>query len=82
MRRRSLVLNSIIAAAALAASAFVGGASSQAATDGGFGPYDPAHAGGTIKLVAQAAAGSLDPKINYTGQYWQLYQADGAGRRQ
>ena len=74
MRRRSLVINSLIAAVALGASAFVGGASSQAA-DGGMAPYDPAHAGGTIKLVAQAAAGSLDPKINYTGQYWELYQA-------
>ena len=74
MRRRSLVINSLIAAVALAASAFVGGVSSQAA-DGGMAPYDPAHAGGTIKLVAASAAGSLDPKINYTGQYWELYQA-------
>ena len=73
MRRRSLVLTSILGAAALVASAFVGGASQ--AASGGMAPYDPAHAGGTIKLVAQAAAGSLDPKINYTGQYWELYQA-------
>ena len=75
MRRRSVVLTSLIGAAALAASALVGGTSSQAATAGGMAPFDPAHAGGTIKLVAAAAAGSLDPKINYTGQYWELYQA-------
>jgi peptide/nickel transport system substrate-binding protein len=30
--------------------------------------------GGTLRLLAQAAAGTLDPKINYTLQYWQVYQ--------
>src|SRR3954468_1710326 len=33
------------------------------------------HRGGTLKLVAKAAGGSLDPQVNYTLQYWQLYQA-------
>jgi peptide/nickel transport system substrate-binding protein len=37
--------------------------------------YNPAHAGGTLHLVANAAEGTLDPQINYTLQYWQLYQA-------
>lgn len=37
--------------------------------------YNPAHAGGTLHLVANAAGGTLDPQINYTLQYWQLYQA-------
>ena len=37
--------------------------------------YDPAHAGGTLHLTANAAGGTLDPQINYTLQYWQLYQA-------
>ncbi|HEY1763211.1 MAG TPA: ABC transporter substrate-binding protein [Acidimicrobiales bacterium] len=37
--------------------------------------YQSQHAGGTIHLVATAAGGSLDPQINYTLQYWQLYQA-------
>ena len=37
--------------------------------------YDSAHAGGTLHLVANAAGGTLDPQINYTLQYWQLYQA-------
>jgi peptide/nickel transport system substrate-binding protein len=33
------------------------------------------HRGGTLKLLATGAGGSLDPQINYTLQYWQLYQA-------
>lgn len=36
--------------------------------------YDAAHAGGTFTRLAQAAGGTLDPQINYTAQYWQLYQ--------
>src|SRR5215210_6156349 len=34
-----------------------------------------AHKGGTLKLVAKAAGGTIDPHVNYTLQYWQLYQA-------
>ena len=34
-----------------------------------------AHQGGTLKLLAKAAAGTIDPHVNYTLQYWQLYQA-------
>jgi peptide/nickel transport system substrate-binding protein len=37
--------------------------------------YQSQHAGGTLHLVATAAGGTLDPAINYTLQYWQLYQA-------
>jgi peptide/nickel transport system substrate-binding protein len=33
------------------------------------------HYGGTMKLLAKAAGGTLDPQVNYTLQYWQLYQA-------
>jgi peptide/nickel transport system substrate-binding protein len=33
------------------------------------------HMGGTLKLLAKAAGGTLDPHVNYTLQYWQLYQA-------
>lgn len=36
--------------------------------------YNAAHAGGTFTRLAQAAGGTLDPQINYTAQYWQLYQ--------
>src|SRR5712691_2822382 len=55
-------------------SASNGGASNPgAATTGSSG--SSAHAGGTLHLVANAAGGTLDPQINYTLQYWQLYQA-------
>jgi peptide/nickel transport system substrate-binding protein len=37
--------------------------------------YQSAHAGGTLKLLATTAGGTLDPQVNYTLQYWQLYQA-------
>ena len=75
MRRRSLVLNSVVGAAALLASAFIGTSTSTAAAGGAIAPYDAKKAGGTLTLVAAAAAGTLDPKVNYTGQYWQLFQA-------
>jgi peptide/nickel transport system substrate-binding protein len=32
------------------------------------------HRGGTMRLVAVGAGGTIDPHINYTLQYWQLYQ--------
>jgi peptide/nickel transport system substrate-binding protein len=34
-----------------------------------------AHRGGTMKLVAKTAGGTLDPQVNYTLQYWNLYMA-------
>jgi peptide/nickel transport system substrate-binding protein len=37
--------------------------------------YQSQHAGGTVKLLASTAGGTLDPQVNYTLQYWQLYQA-------
>jgi len=37
--------------------------------------YQPSHAGGTLKLLASTAGGTLDPQVNYTLQYWQLFQA-------
>ena len=33
------------------------------------------HRGGTLKLLANAAGGTLDPQVNYTLQYWQHYPA-------
>ena len=36
--------------------------------------YLSEHRGGTMRLVARSAAGSVDPMINYTLQYWQIYQ--------
>jgi peptide/nickel transport system substrate-binding protein len=35
---------------------------------------DDSHRGGTLRLLSQSAGGSLDPKINYTLQYWTVYQ--------
>jgi peptide/nickel transport system substrate-binding protein len=35
--------------------------------------YAQDHRGGTLRLLARAAAGTLDPQVNYTAQYWQLY---------
>ena len=31
--------------------------------------------GGTLRLLARSAAGSIDPQINYTGQFWQVFAA-------
>lgn len=64
----------MIGAAALVASAVLGTSASSAAS-GALAPYDAKKAGGTLNLVAAAAGGTLDPKVNYTAQYWQLYQA-------
>ncbi len=33
------------------------------------------HRGGTLRLVAKGAGGTLDPQVNYTLQYWQLYRS-------
>jgi peptide/nickel transport system substrate-binding protein len=37
--------------------------------------FQPQHKGGTLHLTAKSGGGTLDPMINYTLQYWQLYQA-------
>ena len=58
---KGLVLVTLVAVAAAGAS------SSNAGSSG--------HRGGTLKLQAKAAGGTLDPQVNYTLQYWQLYQA-------
>ncbi|MBO9629236.1 MAG: ABC transporter substrate-binding protein [Shinella sp.] len=36
--------------------------------------YLQEHRGGTMRLLARSAAGTLDPHINYTDQGWQMYQ--------
>src|SRR4051794_1647021 len=83
---RIAALASVALLSATAACSSAGTSSGGPAASGGSQPsssgssapaagYDPAHAGGTLHLVANAAGGSLDPQINYTLQYWQLYQA-------
>jgi peptide/nickel transport system substrate-binding protein len=37
--------------------------------------FQAQHKGGVLHLMAKSAAGSIDPQVNYTLQYWQLYQA-------
>ncbi|HEX4259532.1 MAG TPA: ABC transporter substrate-binding protein [Acetobacteraceae bacterium] len=32
-----------------------------------------AHTGGTLKLVSVASEGTIDPQINYTSMYWQVF---------
>jgi peptide/nickel transport system substrate-binding protein len=45
------------------------------ANNGGSGGFQAQHKGGTLKVLAKSAAGSLDPQVNYTLQNWQLYQS-------
>ncbi|MBC7941710.1 MAG: ABC transporter substrate-binding protein, partial [Chitinophagaceae bacterium] len=37
------------------------------------GPNDP-HRGGKLRMLSTAGAGTIDPHINYTLQFWQLFQ--------
>src|SRR5690242_802353 len=67
MRHRKALLATLAAAAA--ATALSAAAPTSAA------PTGSGHRGGTLKLLATSAGGTLDPQINYTLQYWQLYQA-------
>ena len=78
--RRTGYLAALVAASTLLAACSSGstpadsGASSGSATGGSAG-FQQQHAGGTFKILAKSAAGTLDPKVNYTLQYWQLYQS-------
>ena len=80
LRRTSTAL--VAATIALAASACSGGSSSgsgsgSSPSEGSSAPstFQAQHKGGTLRLAAKSAGGTLDPKVNYTLQYWQLYQA-------
>jgi peptide/nickel transport system substrate-binding protein len=79
-KRRSALAAATVALAltAAACSSSDDGASSDPTTSSsgsGSSAFQPQHKGGTLKLVAHAAAGSFDPQVNYTLQYWQLYQS-------
>ena len=39
-----------------------------------YAAYKAEHRGGTMRILSRSAGGTLDPHINYTLQYWQLYQ--------
>jgi len=79
---RRLSALTAVAVLAVAATACSGGSDptpapsgSGAAAPGVAAAYQPQHAGGDLHLLAKSAGGSLDPKVNYTLQYWQLFQA-------
>jgi peptide/nickel transport system substrate-binding protein len=55
--------------AGLATAALVASAAGAASAE-----YLEEHRGGTMRLVARSAAGTIDPHINYTLQFWQIYQ--------
>jgi peptide/nickel transport system substrate-binding protein len=66
MRRLNWLIGTAALASVLASSAYAG-PPSQAGNE--------QHRGGIMRLVAAAAGGTFDPQINYTLQYWQLYQS-------
>jgi peptide/nickel transport system substrate-binding protein len=35
--------------------------------------YAQSHTGGTLKIVVASAGGTIDPQVNYTNEYWQLF---------
>jgi peptide/nickel transport system substrate-binding protein len=71
----SATLALALAASAACSSSSTTSTSSGSSTSSGGSGFQSQHKGGTLHLVAKSAAGSIDPQINYTLQYWQLYQA-------
>jgi peptide/nickel transport system substrate-binding protein len=80
---RAHAIAAAVAAVALALSACSGSggqttasststASGSAVASSGF---QAQHKGGTLKLQAKSAAGTLDPQVNYTLEFWQIYQS-------
>ncbi len=67
MRRMTRLIGAAVIAGSIVTNAAHAASPSQAGTE--------QHRGGTMRLVAASAAGSFDPQINYTLQYWQLYQS-------
>ena len=76
MRRgtKALVVIFAVSLAAVAA-AYANGTSPQRLAQSDRAALMEAHRGGTMKLVAKTAGGTLDPQVNYTLQYWNLYMA-------
>ena len=77
MRRIPRLLVALVVIALAAATAAYASTSSTRRSTGADGRQQlmADHRGGTLKLLAKAAGGTLDPQVNYTLQYWQLYQA-------
>jgi peptide/nickel transport system substrate-binding protein len=49
------------------------------AASGAGGAQAADHMGGTLKLIASSAAGTIDPGINYTNQYWPIFYVTNDG---
>ena len=77
MRRISRLLVALVVIALAVVTAAYANTSSTRRSTGADGRQQlmADHRGGTLKLLAKAAGGTLDPQVNYTLQYWQLYQA-------
>lgn len=76
MRRTAILAATAAASLTLAACSGSGGDNPTSSTSGnGAATFQQQHKGGTLKLLAKSAGGSLDPQVNYTLQYWQLYQS-------
>ena len=77
MRRTSRLLVALVVVALAVVTAAYANTSSTRRSTGAEGRQQlmADHRGGTLKLLAKAAGGTLDPQVNYTLQYWQLYQA-------
>ena len=69
-----LLVLTVVALAAVAA-AYASTGSPQRAASTNRAALMQAHRGGTMKLIAKTAGGTLDPQVNYTLQYWNLYMA-------
>ena len=63
--RHTFTATLAMAAAALAISAAPLAARAQTAGD--------PHRGGTMRIVSNASEGTIDPQINYTSQFWQVF---------
>src|SRR5262245_1829521 len=76
MRRGTKALVVIFAVSLVAvATAYASAAGPQRNTSADRTALMQAHRGGTMKLIAKTAGGTLDPQVNYTLQYWNLYMA-------
>jgi peptide/nickel transport system substrate-binding protein len=74
LRTRALVAGAV--AILLVASACSGAKTPDTNNDAsGSTGFQAQHKGGTLKILAKSAAGSFDPQVNYTLEYWQLYQS-------
>jgi peptide/nickel transport system substrate-binding protein len=73
--RRIRAIVAVAAVAALAVTACSGKTKTSGSDNSSGTGFQAQHKGGTLKMLAKTAAGSFDPQINYTLEYWQLYQS-------